>query len=704
MMKMESINDIRISRRIIIAFGLALFSLVIVIVVGLIDLHRVDGVIDVIANSDYPKTVYANNIMDGVDASASAFKDYLLVTDQTGIAGVQDEITKSEAEIKSNEARLESALSTGRGRDLFNDFDAALHGQYSKDREEIKKDLLSGKRKEAVAIMSGDYATARAGVEASLQRLIGFENQTMHAEGQVGTSTYNSSVALDLLFSLIAIGLVIITSRWTAGSIVTPLRAVMERVEQLQSVCITNLGSGLAAMAAGDLTARVEKATKPLNFKRKDEIGIMAATVDQMIHKSQAGIDQYENVRDRINDLISETGRLIEDSKNGLLSNRGDVTRFKGAYKEIVEGVNDMLDAVILPVKEGADVLAVMAKGDLTVRVEGDYKGDHQLIKNSINKLGDSLTEVLAEVNEAIQGTASASTQISSSTEEMAAGAQEQSAQAAEVATAVEEMTKTIIETTRNAAVAADSAKGAGRTAENGGAVVKGTISGMDRVAEVVGRSSEKIKMLGRSSDQIGEIIQVIDDIADQTNLLALNAAIEAARAGEQGRGFAVVADEVRKLAERTTSATKEIADMIKRIQIETGEVVEAIDEGTAEVQNGKKMADEASVALGQIITGAQDVVDMITQVASAGEEQSSAAEQISKNIEAISTVSQQSAMGTQQIARAADDLNRLTDNLQELIAKFTIDRAKSFNSPETGGQSDGSSMSVRANGVLVNS
>ena len=153
-----------------------------------------------------------------------------------------------------------------------------------------------------------------------------------------------------------------------------------------------------------------------------------------------------------------------------------------------------------------------------------------------------------------------------------------------------------------------------------------------------------------------------------------MNAAIEAARAGEQGRGFAVVADEIRKLAERTTKATKEIASMIKQIQKETEGAVISMTEGTEEVDNGKALADKAGQSLNQIITDAQEVVDIVTQVAAASEEQSSAAEQISKNIEAINNVTRESAEGIQQIAKTSEDLSNLTINLQGLISKFKFE------------------------------
>ena len=449
----------------------------------------------------------------------------------------------------------------------------------------------------------------------------------------------------------------------------------------------------ISEMGKGHLSGR-------MNLDTKDEIGMMAKTLDQFfedlqkivvgtlikISEGDATIEVNEmDDKDEIapalkklvqtmRDLISEVNMLSKAAVEGKLSTRGNADKFLGGYKEIVAGVNATIDAVVQPINESAKVLEKLAQGDLTVKMNGEYQGDYAKIKDSINGMSASFSNALSDVANAVQATASASTQISSSSEEMAAGAQEQSSQTAEVAAAVEQMTKTILESTKNAGVAAENAKRAGEIALEGGKTVQDTILGMNNISNVVLKSAATVQELGKGSEQIGEIAQVIDDIADQTNLLALNAAIEAARAGEQGRGFAVVADEVRKLAERTTKATKEIAAMIRKIQNDTKEAVSSMNEGTKEVEEGKSLAEKAGASLQQIIDSSQKNLDVVTQVAAASEEQSSAAEQISRNIEGISSVTQQSAAGTQQIARAAEDLNRLTDNLQNLISKFKID------------------------------
>lgn len=352
---------------------------------------------------------------------------------------------------------------------------------------------------------------------------------------------------------------------------------------------------------------------------------------------------------------------------------------------------------IVTPLGEGVKTLAVLATGDLTARMHGDDRGDIGVIRDSINRVGASLQEALQEVRAAVVAAAGAATEISTMTEEMAAGAQEQTGQATEVAGAVEQVTRTILESAKGAELAAETAQRAGTTAQQGGRVVDDTVDGMRRIAAVVNRSAETVRELGRSSDQIGEIIGVIDEIADQTNLLALNAAIEAARAGDQGRGFAVVADEVRKLAERTTRATKEIAGMIRKIQTDTAGAVTSMEEGTREVERGIALADRAGASLREIVDVSQNVTGMVARIAAAGGEQSEASEQISRNVEGISKVTEETAAGTQQIAKAADDLSRLTVNLQTLIGRFILDGTRGAG-PRTPDRSD---VPVRENGHL---
>ncbi|MEJ2616915.1 MAG: methyl-accepting chemotaxis protein [Ignavibacteriaceae bacterium] len=385
-----------------------------------------------------------------------------------------------------------------------------------------------------------------------------------------------------------------------------------------------------------------------------------------------------------IEEILEEANELILQNNEGNLNYRANSHKYSGSWKQLIEGINSIQDAALAPIKESAEVLTDLAGGDLTISVKGNYKGDHQLIKRNINTVAESLSKAIAEVNEAIMSAASTSSQISSSSEEMAAGSKEQTVKTSEVAASVEEMTQTILENTKNANLASETAKKAGNKAKEGGKVVESTITGMLRISEIVKKSANTVEALGKSSNEIGQIIEVINEIADQTNLLALNAAIEAARAGEQGRGFSVVADEVRKLAERTSKATKEIAMMISQIQNDTNDAVESMTKGTEEVENGKMLADQAGVVLNEIIKEAEKVNDIAAQVASASEQQSISAEVISKNIVDISNVAQQSAVGIEQISRSADSLNTTNQKLELLINQFKFDNHKNDHSNST--------------------
>ena len=377
---------------------------------------------------------------------------------------------------------------------------------------------------------------------------------------------------------------------------------------------------------------------------------------------------------DAINAMIADAEMLSASAVEGRLSVRADASKHSGDFRKIIKGVNDTLDAVIIPINEGVDALGKIANGDMTIKITSQHKGDHELIKNSINILTESLSNVLLEVNEAVDATSSSANEISASTEEMAEGVNQQSAQTAEIASAIEEMTRTILESTKNANFAAENSELAKTNAEKGAEKIEDTKQGIQKIVNSSQETAKIISTLASKSDQIGEITQVIDDIADQTNLLALNAAIEAARAGEQGRGFAVVADEVRKLAERTSKATKEIADTIKTIQIEAREADRSMTEAEAHVVDGMRLTGEVAQVLSDILQVNHKVSDMVNQVAAASEEQSATSEQISKNIESISSVTQQSAAGSQQIAKTADDLSRLTVNLKGIINRFKLD------------------------------
>lgn len=547
--------------------------------------------------------------------------------------------------------------------------------QYNSGVDKLIQLVKQNQNSTAIALLRGEmYKTAKEAQE-ELDKLIQQKNQNAGATYLSNDSlSKTSSLVMSILLALGVLSALTL-SFYVSKLISSGIKEISGRIDSLKTICLSNLKNGSDQLSKGDLNINIKAGTIPMEVKSEDEVGKLAENVNQIIVLLQETISSVEGAAGIIKNMIAETKDLVTASLNGNLSLRSDASKFEGGYREIIEGLNANLDAILDPFSEAGEVLKEMSNGNFTKQMKGNYKGDYKLLKDSINTVILSLNQALYEVSQAVHATASASTQISSSSEEMAAGAQEQSQQTSEIAGAIEQMTGTIFETTKNTGLAAEASNKAGEIAKEGGHIIEETIVGMNKIAEVVSHAADTVAELGKNSDQIGEIVQVIDDIADQTNLLALNAAIEAARAGEQGRGFAVVADEVRKLAERTTKATKEIAAMIRKIQTDTTYAVESIRQGTIEVEKGRDLAKRSGSSLNEIIQSTNSVVDIVNQVAAASEEQSSAAEQISKNIEGISSVTNQSAAGVQQIARAAEDLNRLTLNLQELTGRFRISK-----------------------------
>jgi methyl-accepting chemotaxis protein len=312
-----------------------------------------------------------------------------------------------------------------------------------------------------------------------------------------------------------------------------------------------------------------------------------------------------------------------------------------------------------------------VADGDLSVNVQ--VAGGSNSVLAAMRDMVINLQGIVSQIIKSAENIATASQQLHDSAEHIALGSEKVACQATTVATAGEQMSATSGDIAQNCQFAAEGATLASSTASTGTEIVSATVQVMGRIADKVTATSNTVRKLGARSDQIGAIIGTIEDIADQTNLLALNAAIEAARAGEQGRGFAVVADEVRALAERTTSATREIGEMIKSIQAETRSAVSAMEEGVQEVESGTGEASRSGHALDQILEQINTVAMQVNQIATAAEEQTATTGEISNNMMQITEAVQETAKGADESAKAAALLKQQADDLRGLVGKFRL-------------------------------
>jgi methyl-accepting chemotaxis protein len=446
-------------------------------------------------------------------------------------------------------------------------------------------------------------------------------------------------------------------------------KELMEKLEKLET---TDKGKELIAAAKISLEnakkANNEVIELSLANKTNEALDVFnkqAFSLDLKIKAAFKSIIQYQE--DRMDSRVGEANKQFTRSK---------ITSFAIIGVAVLFGILTsffITRGITCPLSEGVVAANALAAGDLTITIESKSKDETGQLMGAMKAMSHNLRTTISQVSSTSSQVASAANQLHSTATQIATGAEEVAAQAGTVATAGEEMSATSGDIAQNCQRAAEGAQRAAQAAGNGAEVVERTVTVMGQIAEKVQETAKTVESLGVRSDQIGAIIGTIEDIADQTNLLALNAAIEAARAGEQGRGFAVVADEVRALAERTTRATKEIGEMIKAIQKETKGAVVAMEQGVQQVETGTVEAAKSGEALQNILQQVNDVAMQVNQIATAAEEQTATTSEISSNMQQITEVVQQTSRGANESATAAAQLSRNAEELQRLVQQFQL-------------------------------
>jgi methyl-accepting chemotaxis protein len=329
--------------------------------------------------------------------------------------------------------------------------------------------------------------------------------------------------------------------------------------------------------------------------------------------------------------------------------------------------------SIVIPLRTTIKALddISMGEGDLTHRLSVEGKDEVAKLSFAFNGFSEKIQQIIIDVSQVSTQLAEAADELSHTTSRAHDNIAQQQGETHQVATAVTEMAATVKEIAESAEGAADSAQSADERAQQGKVIVVGVTDAINSLASEMHSASEVIDLLAQESESIGSVSDVIRGIAEQTNLLALNAAIEAARAGEQGRGFAVVADEVRSLASRTHEATTEIRDMIDRLQSGTQNAVEVIQRSGETTVSTVEKVQTAAESLDQIASSVSMITDRNTQIASASEEQSAVAQEIDQSVVHISELAEQSSLDSDQISQATDDLSRLAESLHDMVNQF---------------------------------
>ncbi|MDR3641589.1 MAG: methyl-accepting chemotaxis protein [Humidesulfovibrio sp.] len=360
--------------------------------------------------------------------------------------------------------------------------------------------------------------------------------------------------------------------------------------------------------------------------------------------------------------LFSESVAAGNIDNNLALTRDDELGRLADSLRKMVGSLRDMIGTARQKTAEAEQQTELARKA--TSEAE-EAKAEAERAKRA------GMLHAAQQLNSIVEVVTSASTELSAQIEQSSRGAEHQAARVSETATAMEEMTATVIEVAKNAGQAAETAGAAREKAQTGAGTVGKVVDGMNGVQTQTNQLKSDMALLGKQAEDIGRIMTVITDIADQTNLLALNAAIEAARAGDAGRGFAVVADEVRKLAEKTMSATKEVGDAISVIQQSTRLNVESVDKSVRLIEAATVLAKDSGTALGEIVSLVDTASDQVRSIATASEEQSAASEEISRSIEQVNVISTETSQAMNEAAKAVSDLAEQAQVLQALITKL---------------------------------
>jgi len=466
---------------------------------------------------------------------------------------------------------------------------------------------------------------------------------------------------------------------FTASQAITALQSakstVNQRWQKYLATDLTKEESQLANQAELLFTPANEQIDQLVTFLK----GVNGGTAHQLNDKILPLYQAIDPISGKISELIDLQITIAGHEKEAA----NEIYRSSIAIFATLAGLAMLISIVIglwvnrsvmNPINDIVrNLKTIREDSDLTVKFRTFNNDELGLISSSLTQVIEHLRGILHSIAEAANTVNSSATELNNFTQETNKRMQQQQAETQQTATAMNEMTATVAEVAQSTSAAADSAKDADTYAANGNRIVMDSISSMSQLSEQIQKTAQVIGFLSNESQNIGRVLDVIKSIAEQTNLLALNAAIEAARAGEQGRGFAVVADEVRTLAQRTQKSTQEIEAMIATLQQGVKEAVNAMEVGINQVDDANNKANQAGQALKEIVTSVDNIAELNTHIATAAEEQSSVAESINRSIIAISDIADYSTRSALELSDSVLNLTKLANSMRNQVSAFKL-------------------------------
>jgi methyl-accepting chemotaxis protein len=621
---MNALNNLKTSVKLIGSFLIVVIIAAVVGAVGIYYLNEVSTA-DKFMYENYAKpTGLLVNMSTYFQRMRINTRDALIAKTPEEAQKYIDTIQQLEGDLDKVNTEYASLIQTEAQQKLYDSYDTAYqeYKRYSKDIVALAK---QNKMDEGLALMRGaaftSAKTTEDGIDAMATRKVTQAKDTSDSNTALSNQATTIMIIVIIVAGVVGLGMGIIIS----NSIANPLGFLTKMAN---------------ALAVGDLVRDVSDTEKDKVRLRKDEIGMIGKAFDALINYMQEMGAAAANIAN--NDL---TASVTPKSPKDELGN---------SFATMVASLQD----VIGQVAASANNLGAASEQLATAAAQAG------LATSQIAKTVQQVAQGTNQQSEATSRTAKSMEQMSRAIEGVAKGAQEQANAAASSSSLTNQISEMVRQVAGNAdAVTRDSANAA-KAAREGSSTVESTIDGMRNIQAKVGLSARKVEEMGQRSDQIGTIVETIDDIASQTNLLALNAAIEAARAGEHGKGFAVVADEVRKLAERSSSATKEINGLIRGIQKTVAEAVQAMNEGATEVENGVTMANEAGRSLNNILTAAEAVFSQAEQAAKGTQRMSVLADQMVAAADTVSSIIEENTASTEEMSANSTEVVQAIENI----------------------------------------
>jgi methyl-accepting chemotaxis protein len=621
---MKALNNLKTSVKLIGSFLIVSLLTILIAFLGYTNMKTIN---------DGMTTMYYDRLVPASDIGQVSTDLYTIRGDVYKLLLIPSEAAKSEAVITDLTKRINEKIAKFKTTSLLDTEVAELAkfepawAEYQAAVAEIIAWNKAGNQVDPIASLTGTgrASTARKAVGTAAEELIAINIKAAEEKNTQADATFARSVMMILIITgvafLLSIGLGIIIS----GSLSKPLGVLV----------------GIAtSVSNGDLVRDLDQKVKDSLTQRKDEVGDIAKSFDQVILYMQ-NMGEVANTISQNNLTASITPKSAKDE-------------LAMAFAKMIESLRGSVGQIA----QSASSLG--AASEQLAHASNQAGQATSQIATTIQQVARGTTQQ----SEAVNKTASSVEQMSRAIDGVARGAQEQASAANKASSITAQLSSAIEQVAGNAQSVVQGSTAASDAAKKGTTKVQDTLKGMQNIKQRVGVSAEKVQEMGSRSDQIGDIVTTIEDIASQTNLLALNAAIEAARAGEAGKGFAVVADEVRKLAERSSTSTKEIASLIKSIQKTVSEAVIAMDDGAKEVEKGVLIANEAGDSLTEILKAAEGVSEQAEQAAAAAEQMSASANELVAAVDSVSAVIEENTAATEEMAAGSTEVTQAIENI----------------------------------------